>query len=167
MKHVALTLVIPIAEGRREALEAAIAALGEGPESPFARVPGMHVGRLAIIDRLEDPRGDAAPRLGPYLYFTADADGPYDAAVASIATHFADLFRHCAGCPERRDSRALDKWLGRHRVRDGWTIMPYSHHTLAECRDGLSVRQRMAGFAVAAQTADPLTLRARFLEELG
>lgn len=167
MKHVALSLVAPIAAGRRETLEAALEALPEGDTSPLARVPGMHVGRFTIIDSFVDPRGPAAPVNGPYLYFAADLDGPLDAALTAIATHCGDIFRHCEECPEQRDGPAFDAWLQAHRVRDGFTIMPYGGHTLDEVLDGLDARERLGRFAVAARGMDAAMLRARFLEEFG
>ena len=165
MSHVALTVIVPIAAGRRDGLVAAIDALGTAADSPLARIPGLHVGRLTVLDSLEDPRGPTAPALGPYLLFAADADGPQDGVIAAIAAGCGELFRSCVGCPDPADLRNFSAWLLAHRVRDGWTIMPYAESTLAEVRAGLDARERLGAFAVETHGLEPGELRRRFLEE--
>lgn len=166
MSHVAISVMAPIREGRRDALAEVLAGLPAGPGSPLSHVAGLHVGRFTVVDRL-DPAKPSQPPNGPYLYFAADLDGPFDAAVTSIATHCGDLFRHCEGCPDTSDSRAFDEWLIAHRIKDGFTIMPYAGHTLDEVLDGLDARARLGHFAVDAQRYERPTIRQRFLEEFG
>ncbi len=165
MSHVALTVIAPIVAGRRDGLSAAIDALPAGDGSPLARIPGLHVGRLTILDRLEDPNGPTAPTLGPYLLLATDADGPQDGLIAAIAAGCGELLRSCVGCPDPADGRRFSDWLLAHRVRDRWTIMPYAPHTLTEVRAGLDVRERLGAFAVRADDLDAGELRRRFLDE--
>ena len=164
MRHVALTLVAPIAGGRHEALAAAIDALPTGAQSPFATIPGLHVGRLSIIDRLVNPGGQ---KLGPYLLLTADADEPEDGAIAAVGRAFGTVLQACEGCPDPRENRAFATWVHEHRVRDGWTIMPYAERTLPEVRAALALRERVGEFATRAEAMDRATLRAQFLTTFG
>lgn len=166
MSHVALSIVAPIKPGRRDELAAALDALPAGDASPLAGVPGLHVGRLTIIERLQDPRGgDEDPLLGPFLFFAADVDPPQDGAIAAIAAACGPWFEACVDCPDPANAHDFRAWLLRHRVRDGWTIMPYAGRTLTEVRGALSLRERLGSFAVQAQGLDPAALRRRFVEE--
>lgn len=168
MKHVALTLIAPIATGRRDALEAVVAALPTGPQSPFATIPGLHVGRVSIIDHLVYPAGmTGGQTLGPYLFVGVDADGPHDGVVSALGRALGPALRECEGCPDPTDDRAFAAWVRDHRVRDGWTIMPYAGRTLAEVRAALALRDRVGDFATRAQDMDPATLRAQFRATFG
>ncbi len=170
MSHVALTVIAPLQDGRRNEVAAAVDALPTGAASPLARIPGMHMGRLTVVDRLDDPRGPTAPVLGPYLLVTVDADGPQEAVVAALAAGCGTLFAACVGCPDVDDGAAFRTWLLRHRVKDRFTIMPYAERSLPEVQAALALRARLGTFAV--QAAGPPgpgapSLRAHFLQVFG
>lgn len=162
---VAITILAPVAEGRIDALRAAIDALEVGPGSPLARIAGLHVGRWLIVDELEVIAGRRAPPPGPFLLFAADIDPPEAAAFAAIATHCGEILRHCVGCPDPGDSRAFDSWLTDHRVPDGFTVMPYPDRPLSDVRRGLELRERLGAFAIASQGLDPVALQEMFLDD--
>ncbi|MCW3039798.1 MAG: hypothetical protein JWM31_1703 [Solirubrobacterales bacterium] len=167
MRHVALTLVAPVRPDAREGLQAALDALPSGPASPLAGIPGLHLGRIAVVDALRGPQGEPMPGVGPLLMVSLDADGPLDAVLAALAIHCGELLRACEGCPDPADGPSFAAWARAHRLKDRWTIMPYAGRTLPEVRSALRTRERLGAFAGAVADADPATLRARFLEQFG
>lgn len=162
---VAITLIAPVAAGRIDALRSALDGLDAGPASPLARISGLHVGRFTIIDHLEPAPGKPAPPPGPFLLFAADIDPPEAAAFASIATHCGEILHHCEACPEPGDGRAFDQWIKNHRVRDGFTVMPYASRPLSDVRRALDLRERLGAFAIASQGLDPGALQEMFLDD--
>lgn len=165
---VALTILAPVKADRVDALRASIDALGIGPDSPLAKISGMHLGRFTIVDELYAPQNaPKPPPPGPYLLFAADIDPPEAAALAAIGAHCGEILRHCEGCPEPTDSYAFDRWLLDHRIVDGFTVMPYAGRRLGDVQHGLSLRKRIGAFAIATQGEDPSTLQAKFLEQFG
>lgn len=168
MSHVAYTIMAPIRDGRHDDVVRAIKAMGTSADSPLTAIPGIHMGRVTLVERLEDPRGPTAAPLGPYLFVVIDADPPQDAVVAGLARACAPLFALCEGCPDTDDRPALGAWLTEHRIKDSWTIMPYAEHTLPEVRRALALRRRFGAFA-AAEALQPGApgLRDRFLAEFG
>jgi hypothetical protein len=158
----------PVREGARAEVVRGIEALGTSGQSPLTAIPGIHMGRVTLVERLEDPRGSTAPVLGPYLFVVVDADPPQDGVVAGLARACAPLFALCEGCPDTDDHRALAGWLADHRIKDSWTIMPYAEHSLADVQRALTLRDRFGAFAAAeARRPDVPGLRDRFLAEFG
>jgi len=160
----AMTWLLPVA-GDVAALRARIAALPAGDASPFAAIPGAHVGRLVVLDGLADPRG--GPPSGPLLLVAVDADGTAAGATAAVAGRLGEVLAHCEGYPAAGDGADVDRWLRRHRVRDGFSLRPYPDATVEEVRRALDVRARLAAFAVQADGLTPAQLRAAFVEAFG
>jgi hypothetical protein len=167
-RHVAYTVMAPIRAGLRDEVARAIEAMGPSDGSPLTAIPGLHRGRVTLVERLEDPRGATAPVLGPYLDAVVDADPPEAGVVEGLARACAPLFARCEGCPDTDDRRALADWLSGHRIKDSWTIMPYAEHSLPEIERALALRERFGRFA-AAEALNPgaAGLRDRFLAEFG
>lgn len=152
MSHVALTILAPVA--RRDALVAALDALDQ---SPLARIPGLHMGRLTTIETLP---------VGPLLLMCLDADGPLEAVLAAVGPACGALFAFCTGCPEP-EGPAFRRWLLSHRVKDRWTIMPYEERTLPEVQEALRAREELGAFAVRADGLAPAELRRAFRAAFG
>ena len=158
----ALTWLLPVATADVPTLRERIAALGEGDDSPFAEIPGAHVGRLVVLEELEEPKGGPPP--GPFLLLAVDADPPAAAAVAALATRLRAVLELCEGCPDVADGDRFDRWIKRHRVPDGFSIRPFPDASVGDVRAALALRERLGAFAVWADGRAPAELRAAFRE---
>jgi len=57
-------------------------------------------------------------------------------------------------------------WLLEHRVEPGFSIVAFPSATVAEVREALALRARIATFAVAAQRMGPERLRQAWREHV-
>lgn len=98
MPHqLAVTVSARVAAGQAEALDRQLRALAGTPGSPcfpFARLSGVHFGRLLVL-------GDGAPT--PRLLFSLDVDAPLqprlDQLVQLAGEDLDQVFSHCEGYP--------------------------------------------------------------------
>lgn len=157
-----LAWLVPVAPAEAATVRARVAALDERSPSPLAAVPGVHLGRVCVIGELPmlDGLGDAPV---PLLFVAVDSDAPERAVVAALGVELADLWPACEGFPASTGDR-FERWLGAHRVRDGFSVRPYPRATVGDVRAGLELRDRLAAFAVRADGLEPAGLRRVFLE---
>lgn len=159
-----LTSVLP---DRREALAATLAGLPEGEASPLARVPGTHFARWVVAPSLRR-QSDLGPGTA-CLVFAVEFDHrnatEYLEDVRRRLPDEADgVWRHCAGYP---GAARLVTWLLAHRVQPGFSIVAFPAATVAEVREGLALRARLAAFALAAQRTPTEGLREAWREHVG
>ena len=161
-----LTSVLP---GRREALAATLAGLPGGDASPLARVPGTHFARWVVAPSLRR-QSDLGPDTA-CLVFAVEFDHrnatEYLEDVRRRLPDEADgVWRHCAGYPGAVDHRFVS-WLLAHRVEPGFSIVAFPSATVAEVREALGLRARLAAFALAAQRTPTEGLRQAWREHVG
>jgi hypothetical protein len=150
----ALTPVLPGQEGQ---LEAELARLPPGAESPLARVPGTHFGRWLVVPYLQDRRGRPADETS-YLLFSSWFDGPVDAYLDTVRESMqseADaIWGHCVGYPGSDDPGAFAAYLFAHRIKPSYPFAAYREASVEHVRHCLELRQRLIDFAVAHQGSE-------------
>ena len=106
MPHqVALTVVVPIRPGARDALERALDAAGAGgsPEAtvPFAQMTGVHFARLFLLRADVSGAGDPLPER---LVLMSDVDAPLERHVSELCDvggpSLDAILCHCEQYPE-------------------------------------------------------------------
>ncbi|MEA2374463.1 MAG: hypothetical protein QOD53_926 [Thermoleophilaceae bacterium] len=161
-----LTVLVPIAQGRVEALRTQLGEMPTGALSPMARVPGTHFARWAIV-AFDGKDGRPDPDVAPHLLFSSEFDGAPEAYVAGLcrelgATAHA-VWSHCAGYPGDDDG-ALPEYLLRHRVSPGYSVVAYPGVTVEDVKAGLALRDSVTQFAMGAGALDPAALKQAWLE---
>jgi hypothetical protein len=169
--HHGLVFLCPVLEGHTAALEATLRAMGEN--SPFARSPLTHVGRLAMLHRQALARGiDIDEQLqlqSDYLLVHLVADArpmtPWEllrttvlrqrnawfyldqlAGAEQAGPALADVLGHCVAFPARPTAQQLRGYLWRCRVRASYTYRD-AHATVQEVRSALGVLGVLREFA--------------------
>lgn len=166
----ALVVLAPVAEGRIAALRSHLERLPTQAASPFAHVPGTHMARLVVIDRLPSERAPEPPDepATGYLLLASDFDGRLDAYLdllcARIGAELDAILGHCDGYPGSADRRAFAAYVRRHQVGVGFSIVGYPEATVEDVHAALDLRARLAGFAAAAQEMDAATLHRAWRE---
>jgi hypothetical protein len=160
-----LIVLAPLVDGAAGAVRAAVAALPQGDDSPFARVPGLHLARIVVVDHLGGRPGDPPAVTTPHLLLTTDFDGPLDAHLralrAAMGRELDEVLGWCAGYrPDR-----FERWIEAFRQRAGFSVIGYPGATVPEVRHWLGVRRRLARVAVNGH--DPEALRAAWDAEFG
>ena len=135
-------------------------------ESPFAAIPEIHFARWVIVPALRDRHGRLMIELGSYLLFCSEFDGSvrrHLSTVRSRLTAEADaVWGNCTGYPGAGSNR-FGRYLLRHRIRPGYSIIAYPDASVAQVRESLALRDRLAHFAAGAGdlNADELKVRWR------
>jgi hypothetical protein len=117
----ALTVVAPLRDGERAALDAdlAAAAAGNGATVPFAELTGVHFARLFVLAAATAADGTRTPEQ---LVWMSDVDAPLERhreQLAELAGPALDhLFRHCQGYPEQPDDAGRRAYLDTHTVHE-------------------------------------------------
>jgi hypothetical protein len=163
-----LTVFAPIIEGHDEAVRACIEDLGTGPDSPLARLGGLHFSRIQIFDRLvyQGPpqKPDALRRS--WLVFTSSLDGELDPYLDELCDRLgaeADgWWGHCDGYPGTADRAAFRRWIRAHQVDSDAFAVAYPDATVADVREALALREQVVAFAASCQGLDAAALQRRF-----
>jgi hypothetical protein len=169
----ALMVLTPIRPGAEAQLRAVLERLGEGGESPLARLPRTHFARLMIVPDMPVARGASYrdPLDGPYLLFTANLDGDLDSWLGELAEQLApeaqEIWGRCIGCPRPAAGAALKAYLGRNQLDSGVVFAAYGQASVAQIRGALDKRARLQEFVVRAQDMQPGERRRAFLEQFG
>lgn len=176
-KNYGLTMLSPV---RREngvlaALGAALRGIPDGAESPWARLPMVHLARFAVIEDLPYvSRGKSgvhprrAPELlrRPYLMFTADLDGRRDDFLDAVCLEVPDFLERvwgfCEGFPGTEYTVWWRKWAVACEIETTFFFADYPGRSVEEVLRALMARQALVDFHVAHQDADPATLRADY-----
>jgi hypothetical protein len=166
----ALSVLAPIADGETDALTAKLDALGEGADSPLARVPGTHIARWVVIrDVMYQGHGQRRrDRLAPRLLFSSNHDGDVGAYLESLRTGMADdadaIWGHCRGYPGHADGPAFAAWMRAHMLEAALFFAAYGGMTVDRVRDNLARRRALLDLALAGQGMPAADLKARFME---
>jgi hypothetical protein len=163
-----LTVFTPILDGHEDAVRAYIEGLGIGPDSPLARLDGLHFSRIQVFDRLvyqgAPQKPDALRRK--WLVFTSSVDGELDPYLDSICDRLgaeADgWWGHCDGYPGTADRAAFRRYIRAHKVDSDAFAVAYPDATVADVREALALRERIVDFAAGAQGLDAPALQQRF-----
>jgi hypothetical protein len=164
----ALTTFARVLDGRADELDARLARLPRGAQSPFARVETLHVARVQVVRALvhQGPRQRHADHLRhAHLVFTSTIHGdldPYLDALAERVPEADEWWGLCAGYPGRRDRAAFRAYVRAIQVRTSLFQTTIPDASVADVRDALALRERVIDFAVAAQGLDAATLQRRF-----
>ena len=166
----ALSVLAPIADGRADALQAHLEALGEGDASPLARVPGTHIARWVVIPDViyQGPGQRKRDRLGPRLLFSSNHDGDIGAYLEGLRTGMgadADaIWGHCRGYPGHADGPAFAAWMRAHMLEAALFFAAYGGMTVEQVKDNLARRRALLELVIAGQGMPPDDLKARFME---
>ena len=169
----ALSVLSPIRPERLESLEATLAALPLGEQSPLARVGTTHFARWVVIGQLVYEGGGQKPDTlsSPYLLFTSNFDGPLDEYLEDLSRRsFREahaVWSHCIGFPRGRAPEQLIDYLMSHRVDTTMFYSAYPKTTVAHIRESLALRRRFGDFVTRSQALDPSTLMRAFRSAFG
>jgi hypothetical protein len=166
----ALSVLAPIADGKADALAAKLDALGEGPDSPLARVPGTHIARWVVIrDVVYQGHGQRKrDQLGPRLLFSSNHDGDVGAYLEGLRTGMAEdadaIWGHCRGYPGHADGPAFAAWMRAHMLEAALFFAAYGGMTVAQVQDNLARRRALLELVIEGQGMPPADLKTRFME---
>jgi hypothetical protein len=164
----ALTTFARVLDGRADELEAYLAALPRGADSPFARIDGLHIARVQIFRQLvhQGPKQRHTDVLqNAHLVFTSTIDGeldPYLDRLARLVPEADEWWGRCAGYPGRSDLPAFRGFVRGIQVHTGLFQTALPNATVAGVRESLALRERVIDFAVSVQGVEAATLQERF-----
>ncbi|MFI7602991.1 Dyp-type peroxidase [Actinoplanes sp. NPDC049681] len=178
-----VTVLARVADGRAPELRKALREAG----TPFAHVPGVHFARLVVVEhpvtqrrpavwgwkaRLLDllvhggrgPRPDDFPH--PYLLLTATVDGPQErffAGIRALGPEADAVWDHCTGYPGSERAEAFVRFFADRSLPADYTFAGAPDATVAEVRDAVRLRRRLAALAAAGDggRVAPLTSSGR------
>jgi len=161
----ALVLLARVRAGEADAARAAIRDHWCGESSPFAAVPGTHLGRLQVL-RPPARRGRRGTR--EHVLLAADADAPLRAWLERLRTaagpQLDAVLGHCAFYPGVADAAAFGRWIEANRLAVGFSVIGSPDATLAEVSDALALREGLGAFAERTQRLDAAALHAAWRE---
>jgi hypothetical protein len=164
----ALTTFARVLPGKADELEAYLAELPKGAESPFARLGMLHIARVQLFRSLvhQGPAQKHTDTLqNAHLVFTSTIDGDLDPYLDALAEHVPEAdewWGRCAGYPGRADRAAFRAWVRGLQVSTALFQSAIPTAKVGEVRDALALRERVIDFAVEAQGLDAATLQQRF-----
>ncbi|MEV4640944.1 hypothetical protein AB0J80_26750 [Actinoplanes sp. NPDC049548] len=178
-----VTVMARVADGRAAELRKTLRECG----TPFAHVPGVHFARLLVVEhpvaqarpsvwgwkaRLLDllvhagrpPRPDDLPH--PYLLLTATVDGPQErffAGVRALGPEADAIWDHCTDYPGSERADDFVRFFAERSLRADYTFAGAPDGTVAELRDAVALRRRLADLAAAGAEGrvPPLTSSGR------
>ncbi len=162
-----ITVMLPIAPGREDDLEAHLASL-DPLDSPFGRVPQAHFTRLLVIRDLVYQGPPQVPESldKPYLIFTASFDGQPDAYLEAVARlagdEAAEVFSHAIGFPGVADASAFARWITQHKRDNGYVLTPWPFASVQDVKEGLRVQSGFGELVEGAREMDDAELQAAF-----
>jgi hypothetical protein len=161
----ALVLLARVRAGEADAARAAIAEHWRADASPFALVPGTHLGRLQV---LRPPARRSRRGTREHVLLAADADAPVRAWIerlrAAAAPQLDAVLGHCAFYPGAADPAAFARWVEGNRLAVGFSVIGSPDATLAEVSDALALRDALGAFAERTQRMAPAALHAAWRE---
>jgi hypothetical protein len=164
----ALTTFARVLPGKADDLEAYLADMPKGAESPFARLEMLHVARVQLFRSLvhQGPAQKHTDTLqNTHLVFTSTIDGeldPYLDALAQRVPEADEWWGRCAGYPGRADAAAFRTWVRSKQVETSLFQSAIPHAMVGDVHEALALRERVVDFAVEAQGLDAATLQQRF-----
>ena len=100
--------------------------------------------------------------------FTSTFDGELDAyldALGRAVPEADEWWGRCAGYPGRADARSVPRVRAATRSAPSLFASAIPGATVADVREALALRERIVGFAAAAQGLDAAALHERFRAE--
>jgi len=164
-----LTVVAPVVAGREHAARDAVEALPIGPESPLARLGGLHFSRTHIVSELvfQGPQQrHRDPLHASQLVFTSTVDGELDPYLEALRPIADTWWQFCSGYPGSGDGAAFARWVRDHQIDSSLFASAHPAATVPAVLESLALRERIIDFAVAARGLEPAELQRRFRDEL-
>lgn len=162
-----LTVFARLEDGKLEHARAAARAWEDEPESPFARLPAVHLGRIVVVEKIERHIRKAFEH-GSFLLLSIDYDGELDALFEAMArkipAQLDALLGACEGWPGATDAAAVSRWIGDRRVQPGVELIAYPNATVERVLAAIDVHRRVVRFACETQDLAPAALQAAFRE---
>jgi hypothetical protein len=164
----ALTTFARILPGKADELEAYLAAMLKGTESPLARLDTLHVSRIQIFRALvhQGPAQKHTDTLqNAHLVFTSTIDGdldPYLDALAERVPEADEWWGRCAGYPGRGDRASFRTWVRSIQVDTSLFQSAIPTAKVGEIHEAVALRERVIDFAVETQGLDAAALQERF-----
>ena len=159
----AFTTLSPITPGAEDDLRSTLGRLGEGADSPFAAVAGLHFARWVVIDDLPTHPGqrrDAWPQA--YLLTTTTSDGD-EAPLAGLYEALGPtrdlVWGHCDGYREGASSSEFAAYLGQCQIE---AERFYAGYPEASVDDVIHDHAALVEFARRVTGAAPEQLAAAF-----
>jgi hypothetical protein len=150
-----LAVLAPVSSGAEDRLMAALTALGDGDEGPFANVDGTHFGRFVFVRGLPDAGGKVVAGAGAFLLMCADFDLEMEEWTGLLCARSGDqldsVMACCEGWPGSDDPAAVARFFSIHNAAPGFTVSGYRPATVAEVREKLGLRHALRALAVRAQ----------------
>jgi hypothetical protein len=144
-----------VTTGAEERLLAALGDLGTREQSPFARVPGTHFGRFALIPALKGPTGADLESEGSFLLMCADFDPTPSEWTASLCEHAGaqvdGVLSNCEGFPGSHDPARVAAYFAAHNAAPGFTVAGYRRTTVEAVREALRLRLALRALAARGQ----------------
>ena len=167
----ALTVLTPIKDGQAAALIAHLDALGDGDASPLSRVPGTHIARWVVIDDVKSQGHGQRHHdklSAQRLLFSSNFDGDLDVYLEGLRTGMAEdadaVWSHCRDYPGHGNAGAFRAYMRAYQLEAALFFAAYGDQTVGQVKANVAQRRRLIDFAMAGQTLDAETLKARFLE---
>jgi hypothetical protein len=140
----------------------------QGPSSPFAAVPTIHLARFVVIDDLPyEGFPQHVDRLGvPYLLCSIDLSGSPRESILSLIAQAPEFVKNawgrCIGFPGVNDREAFWKFLERCQIKTSFFFGGYPQATLDQVLKALDIQRRFAKLAVNTQQSSSAVLKAEF-----
>ncbi len=132
---------------RARLLRTQLAALPNGPDSPFARLPMMHFARWVVIDELpvEGFPAKDDQLANAWLLFVCEFDGALDPMLQLLATAAGEavdaICAHCVGYPGADSLRAFATWFHKCQIETTFLFSSYPDDTVADVQRALVVQR--------------------------
>ena len=142
----------PVAE-----LRSLLNNIPQGPKSPFASVPTIHLARFVVIDNLPfEGFPQHEDLLGvPYLLCSMDISGQPREAVNGLLTQVPDFvasaWGRCIGFPGVSDREAFWKFLEGCQIETSFFFGGYPEATLDQVLRALDMQRRFTTLAMDSQ----------------
>jgi hypothetical protein len=158
-----LAALLPVLDGREAELGEALRAMPTGQESPFARIGSTHFARLVLLEEFPGRNGGTLPDVPACLFFSAEFDIPVAGYLEALCTLLRDeadtVFGTCTGYPGASAPPLFAQWVGRHRVRAGFSLHANPQARVGQVVESLRLREQIITFAVDTQALEPAALK--------
>jgi hypothetical protein len=166
----ALSILTPILDGHEQELTAHLEALGEGDDSPLARVPGTHIARWVVIGGVVFQGAGQRRRdsLSPRLLFSSNHDGEVGAYLESLRTGMgadADaIWGHCRSYPGHAEGPGFAAYMRAHTLDAALFFAAYGGMTVEQVHNNLDRRRKLLDLVLEGQRLDATDLKTRFMD---
>ena len=145
-----------------------LARLPTGADSPFGRVPSIHLCRLLVLDDVPY-EGFPASRdhlQSSYLLFSANIAGDLTSCLAELASVVPDVLHsiwvNCVGFPGVESPPEFIAYLKKCQIETSFFFGSYPQASLLEVLNALQTQRLFTQFLIATQGTPPPQLKERF-----